>query len=114
MLQARPSSGNSDHAQENPAAPRLVLELYIAGTMPRSVQAVSDVRQICQRFFKGRYALKVFDLTRNPQLAGARQILAVPTLIKLEPAPVRRLIGDFADPQRVAAALGLAILTKVT
>lgn len=113
MFPPRHSPPDSDHAQENPDASRLVLELYIAGTMPRSVQAVSDVRQICQRFFKGRYTLKVFDLTRNPQLAGARQILAVPTLIKLEPAPVRRLIGDFADPQRVAAALGVRTLDKV-
>ena len=91
---------------ENAAADeRLLLELYVAGTMPRSVQAISDVKQICKQFFKGRYVLKVFDLTRNPELASVRQILALPTLIRGRPAPPRRLIGDFADARRVAAAL---------
>ena len=99
----------AERAEDGAAMPRLVLELYIAGTMPRSVQAIADVKRICNRFFKGRVVLKVFDLTRDPQRASARQILALPTLIKVEPAPLRRLIGDFADPQKVAAALGLPI-----
>jgi circadian clock protein KaiB len=107
VLTPHQSAAEAERPQDGAAAARLVLELYIAGTMPRSVQAISDVRQICQRFFKGRYALKVFDLTRDPQLAATRQILAVPTLIKVEPAPARRLIGDFADAPQVAAALGL-------
>ena len=84
---------------------RLLLELYVAGTMPRSVQAITDVKQICKKFFKGRYVLKVFDLTRTPELASVRQILALPTLIRVGPVPSRRLIGDFADARRVAAAL---------
>jgi circadian clock protein KaiB len=104
-----PSLDQSTVKTEYPesAAPdeRLLLELYVAGTMPRSVQAISDVKQICKEFFKGRYVLKVFDLTRNPELASVRQILALPTLIRIGPGPVRRLIGDFADARRVVAAL---------
>ncbi len=102
---------SADHLEQDT---RLVLELYIAGTMPRSVRAVSEVKRICSRFFKGRYVLKVFDLTRNPQLASVRQILALPTLIKVEPAPTRRLIGDFSDTERVTAALGLSNVNQVT
>jgi circadian clock protein KaiB len=103
----------TEEPNDGATPPRLVLELYIAGTMPRSVQAVSAVKQICQRFFKDRSALKVFDLTRNPQLAVLKQILAVPTLIKVEPAPERRFIGDFADAERMAAALSAPTPSKV-
>jgi circadian clock protein KaiB len=99
------SAVEADHLENSAADERLLLELYVAGTMPRSMQAISDVKQICKQFFKGRYVLKVFDLTRNPELASVRQILALPTLIRVAPAPVRRLIGDFADARRVAAAL---------
>jgi circadian clock protein KaiB len=99
------SAVEADDLENAAADERLLLELYVAGTMPRSVQAISDVKQICKQFFKGRYVLKVFDLTRNPELASVRQILALPTLIRVRPAPPRRLIGDFADARRVAAAL---------
>ncbi len=87
---------------------RLVLELYVAGTMPHSLQAISDIKRLCTRWFKGRYALRVFDITRNPQLASVRQILALPTLIKVKPEPSRRIIGDLSDAERVTAALGLS------
>jgi len=99
------SAVEAAHPENAAADERLLLELYVAGTMPRSVQAISDVKQICKQFFKGRYVLKVFDLTRNPELASVRQILALPTLIRVGPVPSRRLIGDFADARRVAAAL---------
>jgi circadian clock protein KaiB len=99
------SAVETEYPENAGADERLLLELYVAGTMPRSVQAISDVKEICKKFFKGRYVLKVFDLTRNPELASIRQILALPTLIKIGPAPARRLIGDFTDAMRVVAAL---------
>jgi circadian clock protein KaiB len=101
------AAAEAEHLKNAAADERLLLELYVAGTMPCSVQAISDVKQICKQFFKGRYVLKVFDLTRNPELASVRQILTLPTLIRVGPTPVRRLIGDFSDARRVAAALNL-------
>ena len=105
--------GNDPAAQpsrttcESPAA-SFVFELYVAGTMPRSIGAVRDVKELCERRLKGRYVLRVFDLSRQPQLAAERQILALPTLIRIKPAPLRRFIGDFSDGGRLAAALALA------
>jgi circadian clock protein KaiB len=112
MVPVHETAADTDAAGDDTAVPRLILELYVAGTMPRSVQAITEVKRICNRFFKGHYALKVFDLTRDPHLASVKQILALPTLIKVGPSPSRRLIGDFADAERVAAALGLRTSPK--
>jgi circadian clock protein KaiB len=84
-----------------------VLRLYVAGMTPRSVQAIANVKKICEEHLQGHYELKVVDLYQQPQLAQVEQIIAVPTLIKKLPLPVRRIIGDLSKTERVLGGLDL-------
>ena len=88
-------------------APRYVLRLYVTGTTGRSVHAIQNVKRICEEHLQGRYELEVVDLYKNLPLARGDQIVAAPTLIKRLPAPLRRLIGDMSDEQRVLVGLDL-------
>jgi len=87
--------------------PELVLRLYVAGMTPRSSGAIRAVTEVCERHLKGRYDLEIVDIYRQPTLAKGEQIIAVPTLIKKLPLPLRRLIGDMADTKRVLVGLDL-------
>jgi circadian clock protein KaiB len=84
-----------------------VLRLYVAGQTPRSVRSVANIKRICEEYLRGRYVLDVVDLYQQPQLAHDHQIIAVPTLIRKSPPPVRRIIGDLSDTERVLARLSL-------
>ncbi len=84
-----------------------VLRLYVAGLTPRSTAAIQSVKQICEDYLDGRYDLEVIDIHREPMLAKGEQIIAVPTLIKKLPLPLRRLIGDMADKKKVLVGLDL-------
>ena len=84
-----------------------VLRLYVAGVTPRSVQAIENVKSVCERHLRGRYELQVIDIYQQPVLAKGDQIIAVPTLIKSLPAPLRTLIGDLSDVERVLVGLDL-------
>jgi circadian clock protein KaiB len=108
-MQQRGNDSAASPSRKTSASPQesFVFELYVAGTMPRSIRAVRDVKKLCERLLKGRYALKVFDLSRQPHLAAERQILALPTLIKTKPTPLRRFIGDLSDSERLASSLAL-------
>jgi circadian clock protein KaiB len=86
---------------------RYVLRLYVAGLSSRSTTAIRNVRRICDEHLKGRYDLEVIDLYEHPTLARGEQIIAAPTLIKTLPHPLRRLIGDMADSNRVLVGLDL-------
>ena len=86
---------------------RYVLSLYITGATPRSLQALANIKRICEDNLKDDYELKVIDIYQEPQLAEDEQIIATPTLIKCLPAPLRRLIGDFSDTNRVLLGLDL-------
>ncbi|MGI3778299.1 MAG: circadian clock KaiB family protein [Janthinobacterium lividum] len=92
---------------EEPAA-SLVLRLYVAGSTARSGRTVAAARRILESRIPGRYSLAVVDIYQDPEGARMHQIVAAPTLIRLRPLPVRRLIGDLSDEARVLAALGLA------
>ena len=83
------------------------LRLYIAGTSPRSTRSVLNIRSICQQFLLGRYDLEIVDIYQQPSLARQHQIIAAPTLIKEFPLPLRTLVGDFSDRERVLSGLGL-------
>ena len=89
------------------APDRYLLRLYVAGLTPRSAAAIQNVRQICEQNLKGRYDLEVVDLYDHPSLARGEQIIAAPTLIKQLPHPLRRLIGDMADTDKVLVGLDL-------
>jgi len=84
-----------------------VLKLYVAGNTPNSVQALKTLKNILETEFKGVYALKVIDVVKNPQLAEEDKILATPTLSKVLPPPVRKIIGDLSDREKVLIGLDL-------
>ena len=83
------------------------LRLYIAGETPKAVTALDNLRSICAEQLKGRYHIEVIDLLMNPRLARDNQILAVPTLVRKLPLPVRKIIGDLSDTERVLVGLDL-------
>lgn len=84
-----------------------ILKLYVAGNTPNSMRALKTLRNILETEFQGVYALKVIDVLKNPQLAEEDKILATPTLAKILPPPVRRIIGDLSDRERVLIGLDL-------
>jgi circadian clock protein KaiB len=88
---------------------RYVLRLYVTGMTRRSLKAVENLRTICEEHLRGRYDLQVIDIYQQPVLAKGEQIIAAPTLVKRLPRPIRRLIGDMSDKERVL--LGLDIQT---
>jgi circadian clock protein KaiB len=89
-----------------------VLRLFITGTTPRSTRSVVNVSDFCKRHLEGRYELEVVDIYQQPTAARDEQIIAAPTLIKTLPLPLRRLVGDFSDQQRVADGLGMVAIRK--
>ena len=84
-----------------------MLRLYVAGLTPRSTASIQSVKQLCEEFLKGRYDLEVIDIYREPLLAKGEQIIAAPTLIKKLPFPLRRLIGDMTNKEKVLLGLDL-------
>jgi len=83
------------------------LRLYVAGQTPKSLAAVANLRRICESHLAGRYTVEVIDLMDNPQLAARDQILAVPTLVRKLPEPLKRIIGDLSKTDRVLVSLDI-------
>jgi len=83
------------------------LRLYVAGQTPRAIAALENLKRICEEHLAGRYRIEVVDLLQNPQLARGDQILAVPTLVRKLPEPVRKIIGDLSNAERVLVGLDL-------
>jgi circadian clock protein KaiB len=83
------------------------LRLYVAGQTPKSLAAFSNLKKICENHLKGRYRIEVIDLVERPQLSKGDQIVAIPTLVRKLPAPVRKIIGDLSDTERVLVGLHL-------
>ena len=81
------------------------LRLYVAGQTPKSVTALTNLKKYCEQHLKGRYKLEVVDLLVNPQLAEGDQILAIPTLVRKVPEPIRKIIGDLSNEERVLVGL---------
>ena len=96
---SRPPAVQSDESQ--------VLRLYIAGQTPRSIAAFANLKKICEEHFAGRYRIEVIDLVQNPQLAAGDQILAIPTLGRKLPSPMKKIIGDLSDAERTLVGLDL-------
>jgi circadian clock protein KaiB len=86
---------------------KYVLRLYVAGSTPQSSRAITNIKTICETHLKGRYILTVVDLYEQKERAREDQIMVAPTLVRLSPQPVRRLIGDLSQTARVLAALDL-------
>lgn len=83
------------------------LRLYVAGKTPKSVAALSNLKKYCEEHLKGQYSIEVIDLLVNPQLAEGDQIFAIPTLVKKVPEPVRKIIGDLSNEEKVLVGLDI-------
>ena len=86
-----------------------VLRLYIAGQTPKCMRAFTNLKRICEEYLANRYRIEMIDLLENPALARGDQILAVPTLVRRVPVPVRKIIGDLSNTQRVLAGLDVNV-----
>jgi circadian clock protein KaiB len=93
------------------AAQTYELRLYVAGQTPKSILALVNLRQICEEHLQGRYEIEVIDLMENPQLAQGDQILALPTLVRRLPEPIKKIIGDLSNTERVLVGLDLRVRT---
>ena len=88
------------------------LILYVAGNTPKSVLALRNLQKYCEEYLKNEYHIEVIDLLVNPQLAEGDQILAVPTLVRKVPVPIRKIIGDLSNEERVLVGLNIRPLKK--
>ncbi len=84
-----------------------ILRLYVAGQTPRCVTAFNNLTRICEEYLRGKYQIQVIDLLENPKLAEGDQILAIPTLVRNLPEPVRKIIGDLSNTERTLVGLDL-------
>lgn len=102
---------NSDkRTKEKPkgdANDKWILRLYIAGQTPKAITACANLTKICEEQLKGKYSIEVIDLLKNPQLGAVDQIFALPTLVRKLPVPVRKIIGDLSNTERVLIGLDL-------
>lgn len=97
----------SQTATDKPGQAIYVLRLYVTGTTPKSTRAVHNLIKLCQEYLVGRYDLEVIDIYQQPARAQAEDIIAVPTLLKKQPLPVQKLLGDLSNTQQLVTSLGL-------
>jgi circadian clock protein KaiB len=100
-------SGAFEESTDNSSHDIYILRLYITGMTPNSKRAVENVKNICEQYLAGRYELEVIDIYQQPILAQQEQIIAAPTLIKKLPGPLRKLIGDMSNTEKVLFGLDL-------
>lgn len=93
------------HEAESSASPKRDLRLYVAGQTPKCVKAFANLRKICEEHLAGQYRIEVIDLMEHPQLAQGDQILAIPTLVRKLPEPIKKIIGDLSNTERVLVGL---------
>jgi circadian clock protein KaiB len=98
----RPKNASSDALEK-----KWNLRLYVAGQTPRSTAALANLKKICEEHLAGRYHIEVVDLLKSPELARAHQILAIPTLVRELPEPLKRIIGDLSNTERALVGLEL-------
>ena len=101
----KPKSARADVPEGT--SERWSLRLYVAGQTPKSLAALKNLKKVCQEHLAGRYDIEVIDLLVNPRLAKDHQIVAIPTLVRKLPVPIRKLIGDLSDVERTLVGLDL-------
>lgn len=89
------------------ADPTWELKLYVAGKTPKSLTALKNLKKICEEHLEGKYRIEIIDLLKKPQLAEGDQIFAVPTLVRKVPVPMRKIIGDLSDQEKVLVGLNI-------
>jgi circadian clock protein KaiB len=87
--------------------PTYILKLFVSGASPNSIKAINNVKQICEKFINVKYDLEIIDIYQDRSLAEREQLVAIPALIRKQPLPERRMIGDMSDTQKVLQGLGL-------
>src|SRR5689334_12172015 len=97
-------SGSPQHRAAEGEGIRYTFRLYVTGATPGSSRAISCIKSFCEQFLKGRYLLEVVDLYQQPAMAEDERILATPTLVRTWPLPLRRVVGNLSDPQRLQAS----------
>lgn len=103
----KPTAGNNGNGDG-----QWNLRLYVAGQSPKSVTAVNNLKRLCEHHLPGQYTIEVIDLLKNPQLAQVDQILAIPTLVRKLPEPMKRVIGDLSDTERTMVGLDIVNLPE--
>lgn len=93
---------------KSPKTRKIQLRLYVAGQTPRSIAALANLKQVCEERIPGKYEIEVIDLLKKPQLASGDQILAVPTLVRSLPQPIRKIIGDLSNKEKLLIGLDIA------
>jgi circadian clock protein KaiB len=106
-MATRKSTKAFEKALQKSQGKKYVLRLYVAGTTPRSLRAISNIRKICEEHLRERYDLEVIDIYQQLSLAKGEQIIAAPTLVKKLPLPLRKFIGDMADQEQILVGLDL-------
>jgi circadian clock protein KaiB len=107
MIEPKNRANDFERALKSRDQQKYVLRLYVAGMTPRSIEAISSLKDICEGHMKGRYEIAVIDISERPELAKEQQVLAVPTLIKILPLPLRRFIGSLSDEERILKGLDI-------
>lgn len=103
-----PEKGNATPTgPPDPAGVTYVMRLFITGQTPNSLRALENIKRICEEHLKGRYQLDVVDIYRNPEAAADAQIFAAPTIVKSLPEPLRRIIGNLSDTEKVLVGLDI-------
>ncbi|MGE5420304.1 MAG: circadian clock KaiB family protein [Chloroflexota bacterium] len=100
-------TGANNPNKGNPDPDKWILRLYVAGQSAKCILAFTNLKRICETELKGKYSIEVIDLLENPQLSREHQILAIPTLVRKLPVPVRKIIGDLSDTEKVLVGLDI-------
>ena len=100
-------SGRKSATRKAETSPKWDLRLYVAGQTPKSIIALANLKRICETHLQGEYRIEIVDVLKNPQLARGDQILALPTLVRKLPEPVKKIIGDLSHEERVLIGLDL-------
>jgi circadian clock protein KaiB len=103
------STKEFERALREPRIGHYLLRLYVTGSTPKSALAIQNIRAICEENLKGRYELEVVDIYQNPELAKPERIVVAPTLVKKLPLPVRKIVGDLSNTERVLAGLDIVL-----
>lgn len=101
------SPGKRKKTKTGPTEESWNLRLYVAGQTPKSITAFANLKKICEEHLAGQYSIEVVDLLKNPQLAKGDQIIAIPTLVRKLPEPIKKIIGDLANTERVLVGLDI-------
>jgi circadian clock protein KaiB len=105
----RASAGSRQRAKKTAAKDLYDLRLYVAGQTPKSLAAFANLKQLCDIYLTGQYRIEVIDLVKKPQRARDDEIIAIPTLVRRRPQPIRKIIGDLCDTQRTLRGLELSM-----